>query len=177
MSDVLPRVTLETALGSFTVLLRADRAPLTTANFLAYVDSGRYDDSSFFRIVNPHNQQPDDLVRISVIHGGTRPLAPDNLPMLALESTLQTGLSHGHGTLSMGRDEPDSAEGDFFICIGEQSHFDHGGARHPDGLGFAAFGEVADGMAVVEAIFAAAGAEEYLAPSAEVRILRAYRSA
>lgn len=175
MSAPHPRVILETALGTFAVLLHADRAPLTVANFLAYVDSGRYDGSSIFRIVSPANQEPADPVRISVIHGGTRPLAADNLPMIPLEGTVQTGLCHRHGTLSMGRDEPDSAEGDFFVCIGDQPHFDHGGTRHPDGLGFAAFGEVCEGMDVVEAIFAAAGPGEYLAPEAEIRILRAYR--
>ncbi|MNZ53530.1 Peptidyl-prolyl cis-trans isomerase cyp18 [compost metagenome] len=172
-----PRVTLETALGAFSVELYPERAPLTAANFLAYVDSGRYDGSSIFRIVNPCNQEPADPVRISVIHGGTRPLAADNLPMIPLESTEQTGLRHLHGTLSMGREEPDSAEGDFFVCIGDQPHFDHGGARHPDGLGFAAFGHVCTGMDVVEAIFAAAGPMEYLVPEAEIRILRAWRSA
>lgn len=168
-------VTLETALGSFTVELYGEQAPLTTANFLAYVDSGRYDASSFFRIVSPSNQQPEDPVRISVIHGGTRPLASGNLPMIELESTLQSGLTHRHGTLSLGRDEANSAEGDFFICLGDQPHFDHGGARHADGLGFAAFGQVCAGMEVVEAIWACAGEEEYLPPEAEIAIVRAYR--
>ena len=168
-------VTLETALGAFTVELFEQKAPLTTANFLAYVDSGRYDGSSIFRIVNPDNQDAEDPVRISVIHGGTRPLAPSNLPMIALETTRQTGLSHRHGTLSLGREAADSAEGDFFVCISDQPHFDYGGARHPDGLGFAAFGQVCVGMAVVEAIWGRAGAQEYLEPEEEIRILRAYR--
>lgn len=177
MPHLQPCVTVETALGTFSVLLHAERAPMTAANFLAYVDSGRYDGTSFFRIVNPNNQTATDPVRISVIHGGTRPLAADNLPMIALEDTRQSGLTHRHGTLSMGREERDTAEGDFFVCIGDQPHFDHGGARQPDGFGFAAFGEVCAGMDVIEAIFAAAGPEEYLAPDAEVVILRAYRSA
>lgn len=170
-------VTLETRLGAFTVELFAQQAPLTTANFLAYVDSGRYDGSSIFRIVTPANQQAEDPVRISVIHGGTRPLTPGNLPMIALETTAQTGLKHVHGTLSLGRDEADSAEGDFFVCIGDQPHFDHGGARHPDGLGFAAFGRVCAGMDVVEAIYGCAGSQEYLASEDEIIIQRAYRQA
>lgn len=169
------RVCLDTARGSFTVELYPERAPLTVANFLAYVDSGRYIDSSFFRIVNPQNQNAQDPVRISVIHGGTRPLDPGNMPMLALEDTRQSGLRHLHGTLSMGRDGRDDAEGDFFVCLGDQAHFDHGGARHPDGLGFAAFGQVVEGMAVVETIFAAAEAEEYLSPEAEIPIRSARR--
>ena len=170
-----PQVVFETALGAYTVELYPHRAPLTTANFLAYVDSGRYDGSSFFRIVSPYNQNPADPVRISVIHGGTRPLAPHNLPMIALETTTQTGLRHQHGTLSMGRDARDDAEGDFFVCIGDQAHFDHGGARHPDGQGFAAFAQVIAGMDVVKAIWNSAGPEEYLDPAAEIRIHRAYR--
>ncbi len=170
-----PRVLIDTALGAFVVELYPERAPLTVANFLAYVDSDRYAGSSIFRIVNPHNQQPEDPVRISVIHGGTRPLAASNLPMIALETTAQSGLRHLHGTLSMGRDGRDDAEGDFFVCIGDQPHFDHGGARHPDGEGFAAFGQVVEGMAVVEAIFAAAGPGEYLEPEAEIRIHGARR--
>ncbi|QYY80553.1 peptidylprolyl isomerase [Pseudomonas germanica] len=168
-------VTLETVLGCFTVELHGEQAPLSTANFLAYVDSGRYDGSSFFRIVSPSNQQPEDPVRISVIHGGTRPLDPNNFPMIELESTLQTGLTHRHGTLSLGRDGPNSAEGDFFICLGDQPHFDHGGARHLDGLGFAVFGQVCTGMEVVEAIWACAGEQEYLPPEGEIAIVRAYR--
>ncbi|SDV07195.1 peptidylprolyl isomerase [Pseudomonas vancouverensis] len=171
-------VTLETALGCFTVQLQGDRAPLTSANFLAYVDSGRYDNSSFFRIVNPSIQGSNGADGISVIVGGTRPLAASNLPKIALESTLHTGLQHRHGTLSLGReDEADSGEGEFFVCIGDHPQLDHGGSRHEDGLGFAAFGQVCAGMEVVEAIWGSAGLQEYLSAESEVRILRAYRVA
>lgn len=171
-------VTLETTLGCFTVRLQGDRAPLTTTNFLAYVDSGRYDSSSFFRIVNPSVQGPRGPDGISVIVGGTRPLAASNLPRVALETTLQTGLQHRHGTLSLGReDEADSGEGEFFVCIGDHPQLDHGGSRHEDGLGFAAFGQVCAGMDVVEAIWGRAGPQEYLSPEAEVAIIRAYRVA
>lgn len=171
-------VTLETTLGCFTVQLQGDKAPLTTANFLAYVDSGRYDGSSFFRIVNPSVQGLKEPDGISVIVGGTQSLAAGNLPMVALESTLQTGLRHRHGTLSLGReDEADSGEGEFFVCIGDHPQLDHGGSRHEDGLGFAAFGQVSAGMDVVEAIWGCAGPQEYLSPETWVAIIRAYRVA
>lgn len=169
-------VTLETALGCFTVQLQGDRAPLTAANFLAYVDSGRYDGSSFFRIVNPAVQGSEGPDGISVIVGGTRPLAASNLPAIALETTVRTGLRHRRGTLSLGReDEPDSGEGEFFVCLDDHPQLDHGGSRHEDGLGFAAFGQVCAGMDVVEAIWGRAGAQEYLSAETEVAIIRAYR--
>lgn len=171
-------VTLETALGSFTVELYGEQAPLTTANFLAYVDSGRYDGSSFFRIVNPSIQGSKGPDSIRVIVGGTRPLSASNFPRVALETTLQTGLAHRNGTLSLGReDEPDSGEGEFFVCIGDHPQLDHGGTRHSDGLGFAAFGQVCTGMDVVEAICSNAQLQEYLTAKTEVTIVRAYRVA
>jgi len=56
------------------------------------------------------------------------------------------------GAISMARDGPDTARSDFFICINDQPSLDHGGARNPDGQGFAAFGRVVRGMDVVSAI-------------------------
>lgn len=106
MSALNPRVVIETAMGTFAVLLHADRAPLTVANFLAYVDSGRYDGSSIFRIVNPANQEPADPVRISVIHGGTRPLAASNLSMIPLETTQRVDFSIGMARCLWGEMNP-----------------------------------------------------------------------
>ena len=96
------QVTLATRLGEFTVELYPRAAPLTVANFLAYVESGRYQGSSIFRIVHPDNQPDDGRARIQVIHGGTRPLDSSNLPMIPLETTGKTGLRHCHGAISMG---------------------------------------------------------------------------
>jgi len=174
-SPVACQVQISTRLGDFTVELYPRAAPVTVANFLAYVDSGRYRGSSIFRIVHPDNQPDDGRARIQVIHGGTRPLDSNNLPMIPLEATGQTGLRHCHGAISMGRDETDSAEGDFFICVGDQPAFDQGGERHPDGLGFAAFGLVVAGMDVVERIYRCAGPEEYLAVEDEIEIIAATR--
>lgn len=64
----------------------------------------------------------------------------------------------------MGRFAPDSAQGDFFICINDQPSLDFGGMRNPDGQGFAAFGQVTVGMAVVRAINRARLIDQTLTP-------------
>ena len=69
----------------------------------------------------------------------------------------------------MARFAPDSAQGDFFICIGAQPSLDFGGDRNPDGQGFAAFGQVIDGMTVVQRIQNAACAAQTLTPPIQIR--------
>jgi len=146
------RIRITTAEGVIEALIDTAHAPLTAANFLRYLDSGFYDGGLFHRTVTPANQ-PDDAVRIEVIQGGARPDREDaRFPPLLLERTSVTGLAHRDGTLSMARRAPDSAVSDFFICIGDQPSLDFGGARNPDGQGFAAFGQVVAGMAVVRRI-------------------------
>jgi peptidyl-prolyl cis-trans isomerase A (cyclophilin A) len=145
-------IRLDTTLGAIEVALDPDRAPGTVANFLRYLDAGAYDGGRFHRTVTPDNQ-PNDAVRIEVIQGGVNPdRAAENGPPIALERTSVTGLAHKDGTISMARFTPDSAVSDFFICIGDQPELDFGGARNPDGQGFAAFGQVTSGMEVVRAI-------------------------
>jgi len=146
-------VEIETERGAIRVLLEQGKAPRTVANFLKYVDGGQYRDGSFYRTVTPENQ-PDDSIRIEVIQGGADTLQSgvEALPPIAMESTLETGLRHEDGTISMARREPDSATHMFFITIGDQPELDYGGARNPDGMGFAAFGRVVEGMEVVREI-------------------------
>ena len=82
----------------------------------------------------------------------------DSLPLiwslnhLRVERTNATGITHKDGTLSMARSTPDTARDSFSIVIGDQPEMDFGGARQPDGQGFAAFGRVVAGMDVVRAI-------------------------
>ena len=94
---------------------------------------------------------------------------------IPLERTRDTGLRHRDATLSMARLGPDSATSDFFICIGDQPSLDFGGARNPDGQGFAAFGRVVSGMDVVRKIQSAPAAGQKLTPP--VAIVRARRKA
>ena len=167
------RVVLQTERGAIELELDAARAPLTVRNFLAYVDAGLYDGGMFHRTVKPDNQ-PNSAVKIEVIQGGAA-LAREAgfFPPIPLERTRVTGLRHLDGTLSMARDAPDSAQADFFICIGAQPELDFGGKRNPDGQGFAAFGRVVKGMDVVRAIQQAPAGGQQLTPP--VRILHAAR--
>lgn len=145
-----PLVLINTDLGTIEVVLDAAKAPRTVANFLRYVEAGAYAGGRFHRTVTLQNQ-PQNKVKIEVIQGGTAHEDKD-LPPIALERTRDTGLRHTDGAISMARDTPDSATSDFFICIGDQPELDFGGKRNPDGQGFAAFGHVVKGMAVVRAI-------------------------
>ena len=163
-----PNITITTRFGAINAELFADRAPLTVANFLHYVDEGRFDGSRFFRIVTPANEQvyeeqdADSFASIQVIQGGLPPEHPSLLPPIAHESTDQTGILHEDGVLSMSRFEPGSADGSFFICIGDQPALNYGGARYEDGQEFAAFGKITAGRDDLNAIYAQAESQEYL---------------
>ena len=167
------RVVFETDMGVFELDVDIDRAPVTAANFLRYVDGGHYDGGSFFRTVHADNQ-PNDSIRIAVVQGGRNPdPAAESFSPIPLERTSETGITHRDGAISMARGGPDTATQSFFICIGDQPSLDFGGMRNPDGQGFAAFGRVVAGMEVVRAIHAAPYEEQRLTP--EVGIVRAYR--
>ncbi len=150
----LPKVLIVTELGEIELELEIEKAPITVANFLKYVEASHYDNSSFYRTVKPDNQ-PDNLIKIEVIQGGagfSQYMGEATNSPIALERTSQTGLRHKDGTLSMARMLPDSATSEFFICLGDQPELDFGGKRNPDGQGFAAFGRVVRGTEVVRQI-------------------------
>jgi len=147
----VPTVIIATDLGNITVELYPDKAPLTSENFLKYVDDGQYDSAAFYRCVRMDNQQND--VKIEVIQGGLDlVLNVDSLPPIPHESTDQTGILHKDGVISMARYGPGTATSEFFICVGDQPALDFQGERNPDKHGFAAFGKVIDGMDVVKKI-------------------------
>jgi peptidyl-prolyl cis-trans isomerase A (cyclophilin A) len=164
------RVVLRTDLGDIELSLDAGKAPLTAANFLRYVDAGRYDGGRFHRTVTPGNQ-PDNKVKIEVVQAGPKEGAAE-FPPVKLERTRDTGLRHTDGAVSMARDEPDTATSDFFICVGDQPELDFGGKRNPDGQGFAAFGKVTAGMAVVKAIHRAKADGQTLTPAVAIKSAR-----
>jgi peptidyl-prolyl cis-trans isomerase A (cyclophilin A) len=167
------RVVIETDLGKIEVEVDAARAPGTAENFLYYVDAGHYDSGQFHRTVTPENQPQND-VKIEVVQASVAEAKKEaGRPGIPLERTSVTGLSHVDGTISMARDEPDSATSSFFICIGDQKELDFGGKRNPDGQGFAAFGRVVSGMDVVRKIQASPRSEQQLTPP--VRILSVKR--
>lgn len=149
------KVLVQTELDNIVIEVDAARAPNTAANFLRYVDGGHYDGGTWHRTVKLDNQ-PESPVKIEVIQAGVNPdRAKSGFPPIALERTNTTGLLHKDGVISMARGTPDSATSGWFICINDQPSLDFGGARNPDGQGFAAFGRVVSGMDVVRKIQAA----------------------
>ena len=159
------QVVLYTPLGTITVALHRAAAPQTVANFVRYVQAGAYTQGEFWRtvVIDPDNQPAND-VKIEVIQATCRADFEKFAP-IAMEQTSTTGLQHRDGTISMARFAPDSAQADFFICIGDQPELDQGGRRNPDGWGFAAFGQVIDGMDVVRQIQRQAQHEQRLTPA------------
>jgi peptidyl-prolyl cis-trans isomerase A (cyclophilin A) len=146
----LVRVQIKTSKGVLTAELEAAKAPLTVKNFLRYVDARLYDKSSFYRVSHVPNA-PDH----GLIEGGLRGDPKKVLKPVAHESTAKTGLTHKDGTLSMARRGPGTATADFFVVVGDQKGFDADPAGENDKDGFAAFGQVVEGMEVVHAIFEA----------------------
>ena len=146
-----PQVVMKTRFGTIVAELYPKKAPVTVANFEKYIKTGKYRKAVFYRAVTLKNQ-PKKKVKIEVIQGGLFQDIKDMMPPIKLETTKQTGLHHLNGTLSMARNEPNSATSEFFICIGKQPSLDYGGKRNPDGQGFAAFGRVIRGMDVVKKI-------------------------
>ena len=152
VEEALPKVVIQTTLGHIVVEVDVMNAPISAGNFLRYVDENRYRAASFFRTVKLENQPPEQ-VKIQVIQGGIGFVESElRLAPIAHETTRDTGILHKDGTISMARLGPGSATSDFFICIGDQPELDYGGSRHPDGLGFASFGRVTEGMDVVRQI-------------------------
>jgi peptidyl-prolyl cis-trans isomerase A (cyclophilin A) len=165
----MSRVRIETELGDIELELFERQAPASTGYFLADVQAGRYDGSGFFRIVTLSNRSVEKHRRIAVIQGGLRHEREDLAPVIPHETTALTGLRHLKGTISLARFGPGAVYHSFFICLRDEPVLDFGGARHPDGQGFAAFGHVADGFDVVQRIYARAEKAEYLKNEIAIR--------
>ena len=140
-----PRVRIETTMGPIVVALAAKQAPITTDNFLRYVDEKRFDGTTFYRAARSRRDPQQGLVQGGIDHHIPRALAP-----IQHEPTSKTGLRHVDGTLSMARNAPGTAMGDFFVTIGPASYLDAG----PGGPGYAAFGKVVSGMPLLKRILA-----------------------
>jgi len=141
---------IKTSLGNIQIELYPEKAPVTVTNFLKYVDSQLYDGTNFYRVCTPENEK-NRSIQIQVIQGGDIPKGKQLEP-IPIETTNKTGITHQNGTISMARDQPNSATSSFFICINNQPELDFAGKRNPDGQGFAAFGKVTKGMKVVKLI-------------------------
>lgn len=141
-----PRVLIKTSRGSILVELEAEKAPLTATNFLRYVDAHAYDGGSFFRA----SRDPGAPKEGTIVGAPNPKIHP--FPPIRHESTTMTGLRHVRGTLSLGRFDPGTATNNFFICASPEPYLDAHPGAPGDNLGYAAFGQVVEGMAVVDKI-------------------------
>lgn len=138
-------VVLNTALGEIHIAVEIERAPITAANFLRYVDNKRFDGMSFYRA---HKISEDG--KYAIVQGGLQNDPKKLFRPIAHESPLDTGLSHLDGAISMARSDPGTATADFFIVVGDLVSMD--GKPDRSDLGYAVFGRVTSGMDVVRAI-------------------------
>jgi peptidyl-prolyl cis-trans isomerase A (cyclophilin A) len=149
-------VRIETTFGTIDLAIDTTRAPITSANFLKYVDAGLYDGGRFHRATRPDNYTPTPPNRpaMELIQGGINPdRRTEGFPAIPLERTSVTGIKHVAGVVSMARGAAaDTATSDFFILLDDQPSLDHGGMRFDDGQGAAAFGRVIAGLDVVRKI-------------------------
>ena len=135
------KVVLNTSAGPITLELEKQRAPITTANFLKYVDQKRLDGTSFYRALKFPGDAP-----VGLVQGGVRGAAKRLLPPIAHESTTKTGLTHDNGAISMARLAPGTATSDFFIILGNLPALDANPDATGDKDGYAVFGHVVEGM-------------------------------
>ncbi len=145
-------VELETSMGNITVSLETERAPITVANFLRYIDEDRFNGTKCYRAMHVKGgEQPAGFLQC-----GTQNHPDRILDGIAHEPTNETGLKHTNGALSMARFEPGTATGDFSIMIRDQPGLDAQPDAEDSALrpGFAVFGYVVEGMDVVHAIHA-----------------------
>ncbi|MFD1611413.1 peptidylprolyl isomerase [Sphingomonas tabacisoli] len=141
-----PRVAIKTSLGTILVEVNERAAPISSKNFLRYVDAGKLDGTTFYRAARSPSAPQFGLIQGGIDHDMRRAFFS-----IDHEPTSKTGLKHVDGTLSMARNAPGTAMGDFFICVGAQPSLDARG-NYP---GYAAFGRVISGMGVVKKILAA----------------------
>lgn len=170
----LVRIALVTGEGRIVLDLERQRAPITTANFLRYVDQHRLDGTVFYRTVKV---APD----FGFIQFGVQNAPRRVLPPIAHEPSTLTGVRHLDGAISIARNAPGSAQGDFTINVGDQPSLDADPGQPGDNLGYAAFGHVVEGMEVVKRILDAATTTDGKGPfkgqmiAAPVRVVSAAR--
>ncbi|MFA4944010.1 MAG: peptidylprolyl isomerase [Lentisphaeria bacterium] len=139
-----PRVEFETSLGRFTVELFATEAPITVKNVLEYVDGGHYAGTIFHRVI------PGFMIQ----GGGLLPDLSPKSTRAPIKNEAANGLKNRRGTLSMARTSVvDSATSQFFVNVADNAFLDHQDGS-PRGYGYAVFGKVVEGMAVVDKIVA-----------------------
>ncbi|MEP6728011.1 MAG: peptidylprolyl isomerase [Bacteroidota bacterium] len=165
-----PHIVIETEAGDIEIELYPDKAPLTAAAFLSYINAGYYKHSSFYRVLTDDNQ-PSNAPKANLVQGGiwkTNYKKAVSLPGIPHEPTNKTSILHKDGIVSLARQAPGTATTEFFICIGDQPGFDYGGENNPDGQGYAAFGKVIKGMDIVTRIYNRKSYEQSFEPPVSI---------
>ena len=136
-----PVVSLVTTLGEIRVALRPDKAPITVDNFLKYVKAGHYNGTIFHRVM-PNFMAQGGGMDVKMVEKPTRP---------PIRNEAKNGLRNSRGTIAMARtNDPNSASAQFFINVKDNHALDFG----IRGAGYAVFGDVIQGMDVVDRIVA-----------------------
>ncbi len=140
--DKNPQVLMETSMGSVKIELFKEKAPITVRNFLSYVKEGFYDGLIFHRVIGTFMIQGGGFDQ-NMIQKKTK---------FAIKNEAANGLSNKRGTLAMARTNViDSATSQFFVNVVDNDFLDNRG-KSPDQFGYAVFGQVIEGMDVVDAI-------------------------
>jgi len=139
-----PTVTIETTLGNIVVKLDAERADLTVQNFLGYAESGHYNGTVFHQVFK-------DYV---VLGGAYTPELVEKPATQTVRNQADNGLKNVRGTIAMARqaDVIDSARAQFFINVADNPMLDHQDRSSAEGYGYCVFGNVVEGMDVVDRI-------------------------
>lgn len=140
MAPQNPTVLFETTLGNFKLELDAEKAPLSTANFVEYVKTGFYTGTIFHRVIPGFMAQ-----------GGGFDVAKRQKPTRApIQNEAANGLKNVRGTVAMARtSDLHSATAQFFVNLVDNAFLDHRDSS-PDGYGYAVFGKVVEGMDTID---------------------------
>jgi len=135
------QVKLTTRNGDIVLELDKENAPVSTENFLKYVQDGHYDGTIFHRVIE----------NFMIQGGGFTPDMKQKETRKGISNEWQNSLSNTKGTVAMARlgGDPDSATAQFFINVADNHFLDQ---PQPDGAAYAVFGKVVEGMDVVESI-------------------------
>jgi peptidyl-prolyl cis-trans isomerase B (cyclophilin B) len=140
MAEQNPRVVMDTSMGPITIELDPDKAPISVANFLQYVDDGFYDGTVFHRVIS----------NFMIQGGGMTPGMKQKPASAPIGNEAKNGLKNARGAIAMARTgDPHSATSQFFINVTDNGFLDYPGQ---DGWGYCVFGAVADGFDVVDKI-------------------------
>lgn len=137
-----PVVVLDTSMGSIKVELFADKSPATVKNFLKYVEDKHYEGTIFHRVIS----------NFMIQGGGMKPGMEEKRTSNPIKNEAGNGVSNLRGTIAMARtSDPDSATAQFFINVKDNTFLNRSG-NSPEQAGYAVFGNVIEGMDVVDKI-------------------------